>query len=147
MPNVTYGRAVTLVGETINTVVGNSSRATYGGLHDLSVAALVLDVTAAATLAGDTFDVFIDTAFNFSAATPVWINAVHFTQVLGNGGAKRELAVLTPWSVTSATTSNVLADLAGGAVRLGLLGDGLRVRATTVGTGSFTYAVYAHFLH
>ena len=52
----------------------------------------LLDVTAAATAVDDTLDVFVDCSYDGGST---WINAVHFTQVLGNGGAKREVAKVT----------------------------------------------------
>ena len=42
-----------------------------------------LDVTAAATVAGDILDVFIDWSLNGTR----WFNGARFTRVLGNGGA------------------------------------------------------------
>ena len=78
-------------------------------------AEFILDVTAAATAAGDTLDVYVD----FSPDGVLWINAIHFTQVLGNGGAKREIAKINANTGLATPTAplSVAADAASGAVR------------------------------
>src|SRR5262245_31184675 len=45
-----------------------------------------LTVSEAGTDAGDTLDVYIDTSFDGGLT---FVNIGHFTQVLGNGGAKK----------------------------------------------------------
>lgn len=107
-------------------------------------AVFVLDVTAAATAAGDTLDVYVDT----SVDGVTWINAVHFTQVLGNGGAKRELAKLTSEALVD--PDNVLAISSDAAVtvvrNVGVM-PYLRHRSvlvdSTTDDASFTYSLVA----
>ena len=96
---------------------------------------LTLDVTAAATLVGDTLDVIVDVD---------GIGAVHFDQILGNGGVQKRVAFLEPGLPATADV-DVTADPAAGVVRPYLWGDELNVRATIAGSGgeSFTFGVTA----
>jgi len=102
---------------------------------------LLLDVTAAASEGTDTLDVYVDV---LAADAATWLNAVHFTQVLGNGGAKKFFAVLDPSNPGTAVI-DVTADAAAGAVRPALFGAQLRGRYTIVDGGgvaaSFTFSV------
>lgn len=104
-----------------------------------------LDVTVAATDAGDTLDVYIDTSFDGGVT---WVNIGHFTQVLGNGGAKRlvmsfKAAPIAASNCVVATTDQS----AGAALQIGL-GDRIRYRAANVNTStvnnSFTFSLKAH---
>jgi hypothetical protein len=101
----------------------------------------LLDVTAAASEGTDTLDVFVDVLAP-DAAT--WLNAVHFTQVLGNGGAKKFFAVLDPSNPGTAVI-DVSADAAAAAARPALFGPQLRGRYTVVDGGgvaaSFTFSL------
>lgn len=101
-----------------------------------------LYVTAAATDAGDTLDVMIDTSFDDGLT---WVNIGHFTQVLGNGGAKRYMMAFKCAPV--ATSNSILMSTdqtAGNALQIGF-GDRLRYRATGVNTStvnnSFTFSL------
>lgn len=102
--------------------------------------AFVLDVTAAATAVDDTLDVYIQTKLDGTN----WLDVAHFTQVLGNGGAKRYVAKLTA-ALATAEFENGSA-LGEAAVR-NLLGDEWRARwdITDAGTddASFTFSVSA----
>ncbi len=75
---------------------------------------VLLDVTAAATDAGDTLDVTVQTLVGST-----WLDAHHFTQVLGNGGAKQFFAKLnltknlTEYSLGSALSAGTSRDLCG----------------------------------
>jgi hypothetical protein len=60
--------------------------------------ALLLDVTVAATAAGDLLDVFLQ----YSPDGTNYDDFIRFTQVLGNGGAKQYVAL---WSRDVAVTS------------------------------------------
>lgn len=73
------------------TVVANgNSRSTAVGLHGGSVAAeVLLNVTAAATAVGDTLNVYVQASVDGGTT---WDDVISFTQVLGNGGAKKFLA-------------------------------------------------------
>lgn len=111
-------------------------------------AEFILDVTAAATDAADTLDVYID----FSPDGGIsWVNAIHFTQVLGNGGAKKEIAKITANTGLATPTAplSVAADAASGAVRNISLFECVRYRAVSVDAttdnGSFTYSLKGVF--
>lgn len=114
--------------------------------NSFSSALFVLDVTAAATDVGDLLDVYID----FSGDGTSWINAIHFTQVLGNGGAKKEMAKVNndllenPDAVITIAT-----DCASSVVRNTGVLPYVRYRSaiTDVGTddASFTYSVKGFF--
>lgn len=91
-----------------------------------------LNLTAAATDAADTLDVYVDTSLD---AGTLWVNVVHFTQILGNGGAKRETVVINPSGSVAVAPVNTAADAAAGAVR-NILGGRFRVRYVQVDANS-----------
>ena len=108
-----------------------------------------LDVTAAATDAQDLLDVYVQTKLDGTN----WTDVVHFTQVLGNGGAVRHIGKVT--AQLAETMFEVGSALASGAVR-NMLGDDWRVRwdvteagppGATSGSGvgllAFTFSVTA----
>lgn len=109
-------------------------------------AIFILDVTAAATASGDTLDVYVD----FSPDGTSWINAIHFTQVLGNGGAKKELAKIDgqPLDVSDATIS-IASDASSGDVRNIGIFPYVRYRSSIVDAdtdnASFTYSLQGYF--
>jgi hypothetical protein len=112
-------------------------------LGDWDSMLLVLDITASATIAGDTLDVFVDVSFD----NVTWFNAIHFTQQAGDGSPKKEVAAINAgWYPTSAV--DITADAGSGAVRPGLLGQYVRVRSTVVrDTGvdeAHTFSVQAY---
>lgn len=131
--------AVTLLSSTTRTATLSGSAAVRLPRPNRGVG-FVLDVTAAATGVGDTLDVFVQTLINGST----WSDVVHYTQVLGNGGAKRFVAKVTATD-TQAMFENSAA-LAAGSVR-NICGDQWRVRADVVDAGggvqSFTFSVTA----
>ena len=91
--------------------------------------AFTLDVTAAATDVGDLLDVYVQTKIDGTN----WVDVVHFTQVLGNGGAKRYMAKIIA-GVATAEFENGTA-LGAAAVR-NLMGTEYRVRWTVTDAGS-----------
>lgn len=102
--------------------------------------AFVLDVSAAAADVGDTLDVFVQAMLDGVN----YVDVVHFTQVLGNGGAKRYVAKIAPGAIAQAEFE-VGAALAAAAVRH-LAGDLWRVRWAIVdanANGGFTFGVTA----
>lgn len=105
-------------------------------------ATVVLNVTAAATEVDDTLDVYIDTSFDGGTT---WVNIGHFTQVLGNGGAK-EFAV-NIINENPAAEIDVASDASAGTIRALGLGDRIRYRSTVVDAGgaaaSFTFGLVA----
>jgi hypothetical protein len=64
-----------------------------GSFEDVMAGVFYLDVTAAAAAAGDTLDVYVQSAVDTSGG---WNDFIHFTQVLGNGGAKQYIATWQP---------------------------------------------------
>src|SRR5688500_6672412 len=102
-----------------------------------------LSVSEAGTDAGDTLDVYIDTSFD---AGTTWVNLGHFTQVLGNGGAKTFVLAIKNGNPGASAVYDVTSDAAAGATRQMGFGDRLRYRGVMVdadANGSFTYAVSA----
>jgi hypothetical protein len=102
-----------------------------------------LNVTSAATAVGDTFDCYVQTSAD---AGGTWDDLVHFTQVLGNGGAKKFLA---RWTAVIAPTTALAAPqdaaLAAGVVQ-GPKALFWRVKRVVVSSSApvFTFIVYAH---
>lgn len=84
--------AVTLVSSAARTANGNSGvlpSTLLPDVSDIDSATFFLDVLAAASAAADTLDVYIQSSPDDGTT---WDDFVHFTQVLGNGGAKQFLA-------------------------------------------------------
>src|SRR5258708_18773761 len=129
---------ITLVASGVRTVSGNSGiLAVPPHPESMLAAKFILDVTAAATVAGDTLNVYIQSSPDASA--PWWNDTVSFTQVLGNGGAKRFEAI---WTKLIAPTTPIAAPpdgaLAAGSLAQGdIIGPALRVKWVLAGTGSF----------
>lgn len=98
-----------------------------------------LDLTSAATAAGDTLDVTVQTKVDQAN----WVDVVHFTQALGNGGAKRFLATIS--TALNQTMYEVGTALTAGSVR-NIFGDEWRASWVIVnGTSpSFTFSVWAN---
>jgi hypothetical protein len=139
------------------TLVASAARGTSGDSGPLSPAPIanpelirgarfVLRVTAAATEATDTLDVYIQQSYdgtNFD-------DLVHFTQVLGNGGAKTFVGEwyrdVSPESELHAPQD---AAIAVGVLQGGKIGFPLRVKWVIVdpggGAASFTFSVTAEF--
>ena len=131
--------AKTLIASAARTAdTGNGGEVRLPGM--VNGFAFVLDVTAAATESGDLLDAYVQTVIDGTN----WLDVVRFTQVLGNGGAKRYIAKINA-GVAQAEFENGAA-LGAAAVR-NLLGDKWRVRwvITDAGTdnASFTFSVAA----
>ena len=110
-----------------------------------------LDLTAAASDATDTLDVYVQTLLDGTN----WIDVAHFTQCLGNGGAKRY--VLKALADAAQAGFETGAALGANAVR-NLLGDQYRARweiteggpgpgsgsgtGHGAGTATFTFSVH-----
>lgn len=137
--------AVTLAASTTDAVAGAGKTLTaVTGLGIYKQLEILLNVTAAAAAAGDTLDVYIDTSIDGGTSI---VNVAHFTQVLGNGGAKKFYATLDPSNPGTAVIA-VGSDCAAGVVRPSFFGDWMQVRYTIVDGGahgqSFTFAVTAY---
>ena len=105
-------------------------------------ATIVLNVTAAATEVDDTLDIYLDTSYDGGTT---WVNIAHFTQVLGNGGAKEFAANII--NKNPAAEIDVAADAAAGTIRALALGDRIRYRSVAVDAGgvaaAFTFGLVA----
>ena len=131
------GDAYTLAPLSARSVGGNSAELALTGWRR---AVLVLNVTASATDAGDTLDVYVDVSPDGGTT---WVNAVHFAQQAGNGAAKKEIAVLDT-SNPGADTVVVTSDAAAAKVRPAVFGDVLRARwaiADADANASHTFSV------
>src|SRR5437660_118819 len=75
---------------------GTGTSDTFGSHQEIvSAAIFILNVTAAAAAAGDTLDVWLQHSWDDGTT---FDDFLHFTQVLGNGGA---LVHLCPWTLQS----------------------------------------------
>lgn len=130
---------IPLLGAAARTAMGAGEAVPLWLEHgDARGVALVLDVTAAATASGDTLDVFVQTRPDGGN----WMDVVAFTQVLGDGGAKRFVAKVASEQALSAFEA--AATLSAGSVRH-LLGRDWRVRwaISEADAASFTFSVTA----
>lgn len=78
-----------LTSQTAVAASGNTRATPIRIARDARWAEFLLNVTSAAAAAGDTLDVYLQAS---SDGGTTWDDFVHFTQVLGNGGAKEYLA-------------------------------------------------------
>lgn len=140
--NEAASKAVTLFSSATATSTGTTNSTAVTGLGIYKQIQILCNVTAAATVSGDTLDVYVDTSPD-SGTT--WLNAVHFTQVLGNGGVKAFWATLDPGGAPAATVTAVTTDASSGVVRPSMFTDTLRVRYVIVSGSapSFTFSVLA----
>jgi len=106
---------------------------------------VLLEFTNKAADSNDTCDVYVDVLIGST-----WINAVHFTQVLGNAAdASKEFAILDPASPGTSVIS-VTSDAASGAVRPAAFGSQMRARWVIVdptgANATFSFSVTAYAL-
>lgn len=120
----------------------SSTQALSADMTRIRSAALLLDVTVAATAVDDTLDVYLQHSPDDGTT---WDDFVHFTQVLGNGGAKQYIA---EWSgfVSPESEMHALQDAAMGAgVLQGPKSGKWRLKWVIVDAGadnaSFTFSV------
>jgi len=129
------------------TVTASGTSTASGGFGAIEVtdvmwAEFLLNVTAAATAAGDTLDVYVQASCDGGTT---WDDFVHFTQVLGNGGAKKYLArwqgMIAPTTAQAAPQDGALA----AGVAAGPHGSVWRVKWVVVSASapSFTFSVSA----
>jgi hypothetical protein len=135
------GETITLAASAARTTGANGTAVQIRGERRRFV--IVNAITASATAAGDTLDVYVD----FSLDGTTWYNAVHFTQQAGNGAARTEYAVLDPAN-PGTSVIDVTADAAAGDVRPALFGPTMRARWAIVDAGghaqSHTFSVLAY---
>jgi len=135
------GSSMTLAASAARVASANGTSVVVGGERRRFI--VVNAITASATAAGDTADIYVD----FSLDGTTWYNAVHFTQQAGNGAARTEYAVLDT-SAPGTSAIDVTTDAASGAVRPALFGPYLRARWVLVDGGggdtSHTFSVIAY---
>ena len=135
----------TLTSQVTAGAVSSSNTTAVTPPADAIGGAFQLDVTAAATDAGDTLDVYIQHTMDGTN----YDDFIHFTQVLGNGGAKRFRA---QWSglVVSGTPLAPVGDAAMAAsVLQGPVGKPWRVKWVVVdgdANSAFTFTVKASYI-
>ena len=138
-----YMDNLTLVASAARTA---SDTTTVRGLAPYTSAYFMLDVSAAATEAGDKLAVFIQREM----PNGDWLDIVSFAEVLGNGGAKKLRADVYP-GATGGETSGTINDgaLTAGSVADLAWGDALRVKWTvtdaSTDNASFTFSVTGTF--
>ena len=135
---------ITLLESAARTASGTSSPSALGRFDRVKAVLFQLTVSAAATESSDTLDVYVQ---HSPDGGTTYDDFVHFTQVLGNGGAKKFIAT---WcrdvSPTSALKPPADASLAAG-VQQGPISPTWRVKwvvvdASTV-NASFTFSLVA----
>lgn len=128
---------VTIQSSTTETETGNSGTAGVR-LPFCQAVAFVLDVTAVGTAAADTGDFFIQTMIDGTN----WVDVVHFTQLAGDGGAKRYVAKV---SADIALTEFENGTALGAAAVRNLIGDKWRARWAIVDdtTPTYTFSITA----
>lgn len=143
--NQGLARTVPLLASTVVAGAASVSATAVAGLAGYLRGLFVLDVTAAGTDSNDTLDVYVDVSLD----GVTWLNALHFTQVLGNGGATKRYAVLNHAAAAGTSDAAVATDASSGAVRPYLWGAQYRARYVVVDpTGAnagFTFSVTALF--
>lgn len=131
---------VTLVASAARTADGTSTAVRLPGV-DVSGIAFVMDLTNAATDAGDTLNIFVQTKIDGTN----WVDVCHFTEILGNGLDTLRFVAKVSAGEPLTMFENATA-LAAAAVRH-LLGDEWRVRWAIVDSGNanqtFTFSVTA----
>jgi hypothetical protein len=136
---------------SIQTLRASAAQATAGTVTGTAIAlqqafkemSVQLIVSAAGTDAADTLDAYIDTSFDGGTT---WVNVGHFTQVLGNGGAKTFVMSFCNANPGATAVVNVTSDASAGATRQIGFGSQIRYRGVMVdadANGSFTYELKA----
>lgn len=132
------GSAVPLLASAAKTATGNGD-AVWLPYRFPRAVVFVCDLTAAATDAADTLDVKVQTMLDGTN----WTDVCHFTQMLGNGGAKRFAMKVTADTAVSIFVPS--AAVAADAVQ-NLVGDRFRAVWAIVDADvdcSFTFSVTA----
>lgn len=135
-----------LLASAARTASGNALAA-LGQLAQFRRCLLLLDVTAAAAAVGDLLDVYVQKNVGLDAATAIWTDFVHFTQVLGNGGAKQFVAEITTDGQTPENELHAIQDAAlAVGVTQGPWSDDWRIKWVIAGaTPSFTFRLVGLF--
>lgn len=133
------GETFILAASAARTAGANGSWVYFGGERRRLI--FLLDITASATAAGDTLNVFIDVSFDGVNSAG---NAARYTEQAGNGSAAKEIAVLDA-SAPGTVTIPVTTDAAETTTRPALFGAYYRARWALVDGGggdtSHTFSV------
>jgi hypothetical protein len=131
-------QSVTL--QASGTVTATGTGTTTNGLGGFTVACFELDVTAAAQAAADKLDVYIQGMVDGTN----FVDIVHFTQIAGNGSAKRYFSKLVS---SAALTEFENGTALGAAAARAIITDAYRVRWVVVNdtAPSFAFSVSANF--
>jgi len=152
MPEIS-SRGVDLQQGEVVTLAASAARGATAGTNGTEVYIggerrryiFILAVTAAATDVDDTLDVYVD----WSLDNVTYYNGAHYTQVLGNGGAKSFYVVFDPSAPGTAGVA-LSTDAAVNTVRPSLFGPYARLRWVIVdpgvGVASFTFSVIGYAL-
>jgi len=137
----TVGQAYTLFASAARTdLTDGNGDAVEVRAHDRII--VLLDVTASATEAGDTLDVYVDASIDGTT----WYNVGRFVQQAGDGSAKKEVMILDP-SNPGVDVFDVTSDCASGKVRPAGFGRYLRGRCVvtevTTDNASHTFSLVA----
>ena len=130
-----------LAAETLD---GNSGFLDFG---DWNQGLFIFTLTAAATEAGDTFNLMLDMSWDGGAT---WGTAGRFTEALGNGGAQKEaMQVGGAYVPPAAVIVDINTDPASAAVRPMLVAPLVRARweivdVATADNQSFTFELLAY---
>lgn len=137
------GESITLAASAARTASANGTAVYIGGERRRFI--FICSITASATDAGDTLDVYID----WSLDNSTFYNGGHFTQQAGNGAAAKMFMVFDP-SNPGTSVIAVTSDAASGAVRPGLFGPYVRARWAIADSGdansSHTFSVLGYAL-
>lgn len=131
-----YDRGVIQSGAVTSTGTGTTL---FNAPKNISAMGAVMDLTAAATEAGDLLDAYVQTTLDGTN----WVDVIHFTQCTGDGGAKRYFAKVG--APTAETMFENASALSASAIR-NLLGEIWRARwvvtdVTTTSNASFTFTI------
>ena len=142
--NLEQGEVITLAASAARTAGANGTAVYVGGERRRFI--FINAITASATDAADTCDVYVDTSID----GVTYYNAIHFTQKAGNTAARTEYAILDPSNPGTASI-DVTADATTGVVRPSVFGAYYRARWAIVDGGgaadqSHTFSVIGYAL-
>lgn len=146
MEALNYTSRATRVQQTLqasSTQTDTGTGTAVSGWGEFRAIEFFCNLTDAATAAGDTLDVYVQTTIDGSN----WVDVVHFTQILGDGGAKKFYAKLV-WDAALTEFENGTSLSA--AAQRSIMGDQYRCRwaitDVTTDNASFTFSVTANLL-
>ena len=135
------GETLTLAASAARTSGANGDWVFVGG--ERTSIMFYLNITASATDAGDTLDVYIDVSLDGTNSIG---SVIRFAQQAGNGSASKRMAAIDVSGGTS--TTDITSDVAAGTVRLGMFGPYYRARWAIADSGnansSHTFSVQAY---